>query len=153
MRRTIHSYRNDPLVPAFDDSAPILIFDGVCVLFSSGVQWMMQRDPRGRTRFAVIQDSIPRAIYRHYGLDADAFETFMVLKDGVPHLKWRAWLEAAKLMPAPWKWLGVAGHIVPGFIGDAIYDVVQKNRFIWFGKRETCLAPDEAARVRFLQSD
>lgn len=153
MRATAYSYRGDPLVPAFDDSAPILIFDGVCVLCSSGVQWMLKRDPKGSTRFIAIQETVARAIYRHYGLDADTFDTFMVLKDGVPHLKWRAWLEAAKTMPGPWKWLGFAGHIVPGFFGDALYDVVQKNRFSWFGEREACLTPDAAAKARFLQFD
>jgi predicted DCC family thiol-disulfide oxidoreductase YuxK len=152
-RTTAYSYRDDPLVPAFDDSAPILIFDGVCVLCSSGVLWMVKRDPKGSTRFAAIQEPVTKAIYRHYGLDADAFDTFMVLKDGVPHIKWRALIEASKTMPAPWKWLGVAGQIVPAFIGDAFYDIVQKNRFSWFGERETCLVPDEAARARFLQFD
>ncbi len=96
-----YSYRDDPEVPAFDDSHPMVIFDGVCVLCSSGVQWMLDRDPRGQSRFAVIQDPLPRALYRHYGLDADAFDTFMVLSDGLPHTKWAGALAAARTMPNP----------------------------------------------------
>ena len=35
-----YSYRADPAVPRFDDSEALIIFDGHCVLCSSGVQWM-----------------------------------------------------------------------------------------------------------------
>ncbi len=145
-----HSYRSDPAVAAFDDSEPLFIFDGFCVLCSAGVKWMMQRDPKGTTRFLSVQSPLARAIYAHYGLDPDRFDTFMLLKDGVPHLRYRGWLEAAKTMPPPWRWLGMAGHIVPAFIGDFLYDVIQKNRFAWFGTRATCLAPDAEMATRFL---
>lgn len=145
-----YSYRNDPAVPSFDDSKPLVIFDGHCVLCSSGVQWMLARDPKGEARFAAISEPVPHALYRHYGLDPVAFDTFMVLTDGVPHLRWRGLCAAARLMPAPWKWLGIAGRMVPGFIGDAIYDFVQRNRIGWFGARDVCFAPDGDIRRRFL---
>ncbi len=112
---------------------------------------MLARDPHGPTRFIAVQAPLARALYAHYGLDPDRFDTFMVLKDGVPYVKWRGWLEAAKTMPAPWKQLGLAGHVMPRVIGDAIYDVIQHNRFNWFGRRETCLVPDAAARRRFIE--
>ncbi|MEK7266512.1 MAG: DCC1-like thiol-disulfide oxidoreductase family protein [Pseudomonadota bacterium] len=145
-----YSYRTDPSVPAFDGTAPLLIFDGFCVLCSSGVQWMLKRDPKGTTRFIAVQAPLARALYAHYGLNPDRFDTFMVLKDGVSYLRYRGWLEAAKLMPAPWSWLGFAGHIIPEAVGDALYDVIQKNRFNWFGRRDACLSPDAATKARFL---
>ncbi len=150
MRPTPYSYRADPAVPAFDDEAPLFIFDGMCVLCSSGVQWMLRHDPLGGARFIPVQSPLSRAIYAHYGLDPDDFDTFMVLKNGVPYLRYRGWLEALKTMPAPWSWLGCAGHIAPAFVGDAVYDFIQRNRFQWFGRRENCLAPDAATRARFL---
>lgn len=145
-----YSYRHDTSVPSFDDSKPLIIFDGYCVLCSSGVQWMMARDPEGETVFAAISHEVPHALYRHYGLDAEAFDTFMVLVNGVPHLRWRGVCAAARLMPAPWKWLGSLGRFVPGFIGDALYDFVQRNRINWFGAREACYAPQPQTRKRFL---
>lgn len=150
MRRAAFSYRADPAVPAFDDAALLMIFDGVCVLCSAGVEWMLRRDPGGATKFITVQSPLARALYAHYGLDPDRFDTFMVLKDGVAHVRYRGWLEAAKTMPAPWRWLGTAGRIIPDFIGDAVYDVVQKNRFDWFGKREACLVPGASLADRFL---
>lgn len=148
---TPYSYRADPAVPSFDDSAPLLIFDGECVLCSSGVQWMLARDPEGATRFAAIQDDIPRALYAHYNLDAARFDTFMVLKDGRPCVRWAGVLAAARTLPAPWRWLAAVGRVVPGFIGDAIYNFVQRNRFGWFGRRDACYAPPASAQRRYLR--
>lgn len=144
-----HSYRADPSVPRFDDSAPLLIFDGHCVLCSRGVEWMLARDPEGTSRFAAIQDPLPQALYRHYGLDAERFDTFMVLADGRPHTRWAGVLAAARSMPKPWSWLGVIGRIVPSLVGDRIYDWVQRNRIAWFGSSEHCFMPDAAQKARF----
>ncbi len=145
-----YSYRSDATVPKFDDTEPLMIFDGHCVLCSSGVVWMLAHDPQGACRFAVVQDPIPQTLYRHYGLDAENFETFLVLVDGMPYLRWAGWLAAARCMPAPWRWLGILGRVVPDGIGDEIYDWVQRNRFDWFGKRATCFLPDAAQKGRFL---
>ncbi|MBS0233509.1 MAG: DUF393 domain-containing protein [Proteobacteria bacterium] len=151
MRATAYSYRNDPTVPAFDDGRPLVIFDGLCVLCSGGVQWMLDRDPEGESRFALIQDALPRALYRHYGLDADAFDTFMVLQDGLPYTRWAGVLAAARTLPQPWRGLGYAGRILPDAIGNRIYDWVQRNRLRWFGTRAVCRRPSERETGRFFE--
>lgn len=145
-----YSYRVDASVPDFDDSEPLMIFDGVCVLCSEGVKWMLRRGPKGTTKFIIVQSPLARALYAHYGLDPDKFDTFMVLKDGVPYYRYRGWLEAAKTMPPPWRWLGYAGRIIPEFVGDFFYDIIQRNRFQWFGRRESCLVQNAETQARFL---
>jgi len=145
-----YSYRSDASVPAFDDSKPLVIFDGLCVLCSAGVQFMLARDPDGCSRFAAIQAPLPRALYAHFGLDAARFDTFMVLADGVAHVRWAGVLAAARTMPAPWRWLGMAGRIVPPLLGDPVYDWVQRNRLKWFGTRQSCFVPDARTRSRVL---
>ena len=147
-----YSYRNDPGVPAFDDSRPMIIFDGLCVLCASGVQWMLARDPEGTSQFAAIQEVIPRALYAHYGLDAGRFDTFMVLADGVAHTRWAGVLAAGRTLPRPWRMLAGIGRIIPDVIGDRFYDWVQRNRLAWFGSRQTCLAPQGQCRLRFLDA-
>jgi predicted DCC family thiol-disulfide oxidoreductase YuxK len=145
-----YSYRSDPRVPPFDDSVPLVIFDGLCVLCSSGVQWMLAHDPDGNSRFAAIQEDVPRALYSHYGLDADAFDTFMVLADGIPHTRWRGVLAAARTMRQPWRGLAALGRLVPTSLGDRLYDWVQRNRISWFGRRDLCLRPQPDTQRRFL---
>ena len=114
MPPVLYSYRSDPEVPAFDDGAALVIFDGHCVLCSSGVQWMLARDRGGTARFAAIQDPVPQAIYRHYGLDAETFDTFMVLDRGVAYTRWAGLLAAARTMPRPWRWLQPVVESVAG---------------------------------------
>lgn len=146
----VHSYRADTTVPPFDDSAPLIIFDGHCVLCSTGIDWMLKRDPSGATRFAAIQQPVPQALYRHYGLDASAFDTFMVLENGIPYTKWAGALAAARTLPQPWRALGSLGRIIPDAIGNPVYDWVQRNRLSWFGSRATCRMPNAAESHRFL---
>ena len=144
------SYRDDPNVPTFDDGAPLIIFDGLCVLCAGGVQWMLARDSNGSSRFAAIQEPIPQALYKHYDLDAAAFDTFLVLCDGVAHTKWAGVLAAGRTLLQPWRLLSFIGRAVPRVIGDWAYDIIQRNRLRWFGSRQTCFAPDPAQRARFL---
>ncbi len=152
MRPNLFSYRIDPTVPKFDDTHPLIIFDGLCVLCSTGVQWMLKRDPSGVSRFAAIQQPIPQALYKHYGLDAQAFDTFMVLADGVPYTKWSGVLAAGRALPAPWRWLATGGRIVPDVLGNPVYDWVQRNRLKWFGSRTVCLMPGADQKARFLDA-
>ena len=141
------------MVPEFDDSCPLIIFDGMCVLCSKGIQWTLARDPHGTSYHAVIQDPVPRALYEHYGLDADGFDTFMVLARGKPYIKWAGVLATARTMPAPWRWLGNIGRVVPSALADPVYDWVQRNRIRWFGSRETCFLPDPSQKGRFLPTN
>ena len=41
-------------------------------------------------------------------------------------------------------------RLVPQTLRDRVYDFVAKNRYRWFGKRETCRFPSDADRERFL---
>ena len=75
----------------------------------------------------------------------------MVLTGGVPYTKWAGVLAASRTLPPPWRWLGRLGRVMPNFVGDPIYDWVQRNRLKWFGSRIECLMPDAAQRARFLQ--
>ncbi len=155
-----YSYRDDAAVPAFDDTPPLIIFDGLCVLCAGGVQWMLARDPDGCCRFAAIQEPIPQALYRHFGLDAAAFDTFLVLSEGVAHTKWAGVLAAARTLPQPWRALAMVGCVIPRSLGDWLYDIVQRHRLNWFGKRldvfnvttHRCLAPQAMQRRRLLSN-
>jgi predicted DCC family thiol-disulfide oxidoreductase YuxK len=148
--REAFSYRRDGDVPNFDDTRPLVIFDGHCVLCSSGVQWMLKRDPEGSTKFAAVQQPVARALYRHYGLDPDTFDTFMVLKDGRPYLRWAGVVAAGRTLPGAWYALSLIAVLLPAIIGDRIYDFVQRNRLSWFGSREQCFIAEPDARNRFL---
>src|SRR5262245_65046964 len=82
-----YSYRGDPAVPAFADDRALVVFDGVCVLCSGFARFILERDKRFAFRLATAQSPLGQALFRHYGLDAETFETNLVLADGIPYAK------------------------------------------------------------------
>ena len=65
------------------------------------------------------------------------------------HRKSDAILRALTLLPLPWN-LATFLRIFPRFFRDAVYDFVVRNRYEWFGKRESCRLPSPEERSRFL---
>jgi predicted DCC family thiol-disulfide oxidoreductase YuxK len=143
-----YSYRRDPAVPDFADDRPLFIFDGVCVLCSSGVRWLIRRDPAGRFRFATAQSALGRAIYAHYGLDFD--ETYLLLDEGCLYVKSDGYLRIAAILGGAWRGLGAITRFVPRAVRDAAYDVVARHRYRWFGKTDYCAIIPEELRDRVI---
>jgi predicted DCC family thiol-disulfide oxidoreductase YuxK len=75
-----YSYRDDPSVPQFDDSRPLFVFDGNCVLCSGGASWLMRADHEGKIAYTPAAGDLGAALYRHYGLELD--DTYMILVRG-----------------------------------------------------------------------
>ena len=140
-----HSYRDDASVPPFDDARPIVVFDGVCVLCSSSIQFILRRDSEKVFRFVVAQSALGQALYRHYGLPAEHFDTVLVIDEGRLHTKLDGAAAVLRRLPMPWPLLSFV-RALP----DLIYDVVAKRRYRWFGRNQTCLMPSPELRGRFL---
>ena len=82
-----YSYRSDPRVPPFPDDRPIFIFDAYCVLCSRWVELVLRYDRAGRFRLLSAQSPLGRALYVHYGLDPENYETNILLIDGIALIK------------------------------------------------------------------
>jgi hypothetical protein len=78
-----YSYRSDPTVPSFADDKALVVFDGVCVLCSGFVRFILKRDRSHAFRLTTAQSPLGQALFRHYGLDTETFETNLVLADGL----------------------------------------------------------------------
>ena len=77
-----YSYRNDPNVPPFPDDHPVIVHDGVCVLCSRSMRIIARGDRAGRFRFMSAQSATGQALYKHYDLDAQDFETVLLIESG-----------------------------------------------------------------------
>jgi predicted DCC family thiol-disulfide oxidoreductase YuxK len=145
-----YGYRRDAAVPAFDDSSPIIIFDGMCMLCSGFAQFVLKHDRRRRLRLLAAQTPLGAALYDHFGLERTTYETYVLLENGRALLKSDAALRILSLMGLPWS-LANAGSIAPRFLRHAFYDFIARNRLRWFGVRETCFAPSAEDAGRFVQ--
>ncbi len=144
-----YSYREDQNVPAFDDSRPVMVFDGVCVLCSGGAARLMAWDRRGEFRFATAQSRLGQALLAHYGCDTENFDTVLLVSGGKGTMKSGAYLETARLLGGWWR-LFTVFRLVPEFIRDPVYDFKARNRYNWFGKTEYCRLIPPGLKERFL---
>jgi predicted DCC family thiol-disulfide oxidoreductase YuxK len=143
------SYRDDPDVPAFPDDKPLIVFDGVCVLCSASARFVLSHDEAGRFRLTAAQSPLGQALYRHLGLSPTDYDTFLLVEDGHVWFKSDAALRVAGRLGLPWSLAGLLG-IVPRAARDAAYDLVARNRYRVFGRRETCFLPTADHAERFL---
>lgn len=147
-----YNYRGDPAAPPFPDDRPVMVFDGHCGLCSRSVQFMLRHDKAGAFRFLQAQSVLGTAIYRHYGLATDNYETVVLLADGKLHTASEAVLGVLARLGAPWSYLQAAS-IVPRPVRDWIYHLVARHRMRFFGRTEACYLPTPEQRERFLNGD
>ncbi len=130
-------------------SRPVILFDGVCNLCNGSVRFIIRRDPQARFRFASLQSPAGSRLLRRHGLPADAMDTLVLIDGDAVHTKSDATFEILRRLRAPWPILSVGRHI-PRAIRNWAYDVVARNRYRWFGRRETCSVPTPETSARFL---
>lgn len=139
----------------------IVFFDGECNLCNRSVDFLLRHDRDRRLRFASLQSESARAILARSGMDILALAphedrggtgdpSTIVFVDGDRlHVKSGAALRILAAIGWPWRALG-AFLIVPRPLRDAVYDWIARNRFQWFGRRDTCRIPTPEERSLFL---
>ncbi|WP_259014207.1 thiol-disulfide oxidoreductase DCC family protein [Emticicia fluvialis] len=128
----------------------IILFDGVCNFCNATINFIIDRDASGVFKFAALQSEIGHGILKHHQIDSQIEPNSVVLeKEGKIYQKSDAALEIARHMDGLWKLLYVF-KIVPGFMRDAIYDLVARNRYRLMGRSDSCRLPTPELRARFL---
>lgn len=134
-------------------SGPVVLFDGVCNLCNASVVWLLQRDERQRLRFASLQSPAARALLIEAGVvDFESLPDSILLVDaeGV-HERSTAALRIAALLGFPFN-LARVGFLVPRRLRDAVYALVARHRYRWFGRRDACMLPAPEWESRFLDA-
>lgn len=139
--------------PSLQNGLPegLILFDGVCVLCSAWVAFILPRDRQNVFRFAAMQSPLGRRISADIGIDPDQPDTFVVIRDGKALVKSDGALAILSRL-AYWRWTNVLRY-VPRAWRDWAYDRVARNRYRLFGKRATCLLPDPRHAGRFLNGE
>jgi predicted DCC family thiol-disulfide oxidoreductase YuxK len=138
--------------PGKENSAPIVLFDGVCNLCSSSVQFVIKRDSKNIFRFASLQSDIGRKLLAKYHLPTTTeLNSFVLVQNEKVYTKSTGALMVAKQLGGAIKLL--YGFIVlPAFIRDVVYTLVSNNRYKWFGKKEECWIPSPELKSKFLDT-
>lgn len=125
----------------------ILFFDGVCNFCNGTVNWIMSRNRAGNIKFSSLQGEAAKRILPPPVLED--LSSLVYYRKGKCLVKSKAALYIFRDM-AWYGFLGLPFFLVPRFLRDAIYDWIARNRYRWFGKRDTCRIPSAEERHRFI---
>lgn len=128
----------------------IILFDGVCNLCNSSVQWIIKNDPDGIFKFASMQSEAGQRLLRKFNLPTDDYHSFILIEGDKYYSKSDAALRVAKRLDGIPSSL-YAFMIMPKPVRDFLYNRIAKNRYSWFGKKDECMIPTPELESRFLE--
>jgi predicted DCC family thiol-disulfide oxidoreductase YuxK len=125
----------------------ILYFDGNCNLCNGWVDFLISRDHQGKIKFASLQSEFAKKnLPKEY---TENLHTLVFVKDGVVNFKSNAAIRVLAELGGAWPLVKIF-LLVPLCVRNFLYRFVARNRYKWFGRRETCRLPTPQERDRFL---
>jgi predicted DCC family thiol-disulfide oxidoreductase YuxK len=127
----------------------LILFDGVCNLCNASVQFIIAHDPQARFSFTSLQSDGGQHVLNGFKLPNVDFDSFVYIRDGKVFQRSSAALHVLNDLGGLWKIMYVF-IIVPRPLRDWVYDLIARNRYKWFGKKESCMMPTPDLKKRFL---
>lgn len=129
----------------------LILFDGVCNLCNSSVLYVIKRDKNEKFLFAPLESDIGKKIIQKFNIDTKETDSILLynpLKDSLTY-KSTAALLIAKQLGFPTNILTLF-LIVPKVIRNWVYNYIAKNRYKWYGKKESCMIPTPELKAKFI---
>lgn len=127
----------------------IILFDGVCNLCNSSVNFIIDHDKNNIFKFTALQSETGQNLLKEFSLNAEEFDSVILIDGNNFYSKSTAALKIAKEFPSIWKSLYIF-ILVPAPLRNIIYDMISRNRYRWFGKKDSCRIPTPALKEKFL---
>jgi len=133
-----------------NDQNPIILFDGICNLCNSSVQFIIKRDKKKQFLFASLQSDAAENILLHHKYKKNGLNSIIFIHGDKLYEKSSAIFKIFSLLGMPWR-LFTVFDFLPLSWRDSIYDFIAKNRYKWFGKKNTCMMMLPKHKNRFIQ--
>ena len=127
----------------------IILFDGVCNLCNSSVNFILKHDKKERYLFASLQSDAAREILLQFTTKKITVKTIILIENKNIYDKSTAVLMITSHLNNGFQLFSVL-KIIPKFLRDGIYMFIAKNRYKWFGKKEYCMLHKNNLNNRFL---
>jgi predicted DCC family thiol-disulfide oxidoreductase YuxK len=128
----------------------LVLFDGVCNFCNDSVRFIIKRDKNDRFRFASLQSDLGKKMTDERGIDTQKIDSIILIDIGnAYYLKSTAALEIAKQLSGLWPLMGIFLYLPEGF-RNVFYDLIARNRYKWFGKKEECPLPTPEERKKII---
>ncbi|RXG13399.1 putative DCC family thiol-disulfide oxidoreductase YuxK [Leeuwenhoekiella aestuarii] len=127
----------------------IILFDGVCNLCNGAINFIIKHDPSAQFKFASLQGETGQRLLKNHQINSAETDSIVLIDGDRVSVKSSAALRIAKYLNKGYPLL-FGFMIVPKFIRNAVYDYIARNRYQWFGKKESCMIPTPELKSRFL---
>ncbi len=127
----------------------IILFDGVCNLCNSAVNFVIKRDKKNLIQFAPLQSETACVLLANHKMHTPEMKSFIFIENGKAYTQSTAALKVCRHLSGAWPALYVL-IIIPSFIRNGIYKWIAKNRYKWFGKKSECMIPAAELQSKFL---
>ncbi|MCA0932007.1 DCC1-like thiol-disulfide oxidoreductase family protein [Lutimonas saemankumensis] len=129
---------------------PVILFDGVCNLCNRSVKFILKNESKPQFIFASLQSDAAKNILLHYNIKNINPSSILLLANNKVFDESDAVLEICRNLNRPWNMFTVFKYLPLSF-RDAIYRLVARNRYKWFGKKDSCTMEINEYKNRFLQ--
>ena len=127
----------------------IILFDGVCNLCNGFVNFLIPRDKENRFQFGSLQSDKVKELLKQYHYSADDISTVLLLENRQLYSQSTAVLRNARKMNGAWP-LRYGFMIIPRPIRDFLYNLIARNRYSLFGKKDSCMMPTPEWSAKFI---
>ncbi len=131
-----------------EQNNPILLFDGVCNYCNRLVNFVIRHDKKKKFRFAALQSEARKKLLKQYDIK-QSNDTFVVIYNEKAYIKSTAALHVCFHLGGLYS-LAFAFIILPAYVRDFYYDIIARNRYKWWGKKDSCMIPSPDIKDRFL---
>lgn len=127
----------------------IILFDGVCNFCNYWVNFILDHDKQNIFKFAALQSEKGRELLDKFELPKDDFDSFILIYQNNVYKKSAAAFEIAKQLNG-WPNFFAPLRFLPKIFTDFVYDLVARNRYKFFGKKDVCRIPTKEEKAKFL---
>jgi len=128
----------------------IILFDGFCNLCESSVIFVIKHDKKDIFRFVALQSDLGKEIVKHIGIQSNHIDSVILYEPGISYFyKSAAAIEIAKDLGGFFHF-GTLFSLIPESLRNLLYDYFAKNRYKWYGQKDSCLNPTNEIKTKFL---
>lgn len=128
----------------------IILFDGVCNLCNSSIIFVIKHDPKDLFRFAPLQSDLGQALIKKHNIDSTQVDSIILVDQEKAYIKSSAALRIARHLSGAYSLLSIF-LIFPAFLRNVVYDYIARNRYKWYGKKDSCMIPTPELKAKFLE--
>lgn len=128
----------------------IILFDGVCNFCNYWVNFIIDRDNKNIFVFAALQSKTGQEFLSRLNFPTNEFDTFILIDGEVYFTKSDAAIKIAQDLKG-WPKILSLGKFIPKRFRNFLYDVIAKNRYKLFGKKDYCRIPSKDEKAKFLE--